>query len=186
MAVKEKMVGPAQVLALCGETIFELDGPGGGSKSVRKKAVRVWAGRRETNATSKQSTSRCRPARAGATERQSNLDALGVLAAARLGNQLGAAGSAIVTPARTRSRQSESQSQIGMPGGSMLGTPLPKAASELDFSVRELAARLGKPRTTVHKNVSGDRRLDPIEFVEWCEALEIDDPLAVMKASSKG
>ena len=37
MAVKEKMVDPA-----CGETIFELDGPGGGSISDRKMAAGVW------------------------------------------------------------------------------------------------------------------------------------------------
>lgn len=55
-------------------------------------------------------------------------------------------------------------------------------ATELGLSVRSLAARLRKPRTTVHKTLCGDRRLDPIEFLDWCEALELDDPLAVLNS----
>ena len=57
---------------------------------------------------------------------------------------------------------------------------LKKQADELDLSVRGLAERLGRPKTTVHKTLSGQRRIDPIEFLEWCEALELDDPVAVI------
>lgn len=54
-------------------------------------------------------------------------------------------------------------------------------ADELGLSVRELAARVRQPRTTVHKTLSGQRRLDPIEFVDWCEALELGEPTAVIR-----
>lgn len=54
--------------------------------------------------------------------------------------------------------------------------------TELGLSVRALAEKLGKPRTTVHKTLCGDRRLDPIEFLDWCVALEIEDPLGFINA----
>jgi len=57
-----------------------------------------------------------------------------------------------------------------------------KRAEELDLSVRALAERLGRPRTTVHKTLTGQRRMDPIEFLDWCEALEWDDPVAVIES----
>lgn len=63
-----------------------------------------------------------------------------------------------------------------------LAQKLQKRADELELSVRALAERLGKPRTTVHKTLTGQRRLDPIEFLDWCEALEWDDPLSVLNA----
>lgn len=53
-------------------------------------------------------------------------------------------------------------------------------ADELDLSVRDIAAALHKPRTTVHKTLRGQRRMDPIEFVEWCEVLQVSDPLALI------
>lgn len=63
-----------------------------------------------------------------------------------------------------------------------LAQKLQKRADELELSVRALAERLGKPRTTVHKTLTGQRRLDPVEFLDWCDALEWDDPLAVLKS----
>ena len=63
-----------------------------------------------------------------------------------------------------------------------LAQRLQKRAEELGLSVRALAEKLGKPRTTVHKTLTGQRRLDPIEFLDWCDALEWDDPLAVLNA----
>ena len=38
----------------------------------------------------------------------------------------------------------------------------------------DLAERLGKPQSYVSKYESGERRLDVIEFIEVCEALQID------------
>lgn len=55
-------------------------------------------------------------------------------------------------------------------------------AAELDLSVRVLAERLNRPRTTVHKTLLGQRRLDPVEFLDWCEALELNDPIAVINS----
>lgn len=55
-------------------------------------------------------------------------------------------------------------------------------AEELGLSVRALAERLGRPRTTVHKTLTGQRRLDPIEFLDWCEALEFDDPVKLIQS----
>lgn len=55
-------------------------------------------------------------------------------------------------------------------------------ADELGLSVRALAERLGRPRTTVHKTLTGQRRLDPIEFFDWCEALEWADPPAIIQS----
>lgn len=63
----------------------------------------------------------------------------------------------------------------------LLAGALRARATELEFSVRTLATRLGKPPTTVHKTLSGQRRLDPIEFLDWCEALELSDPIAVIE-----
>lgn len=57
---------------------------------------------------------------------------------------------------------------------------LQERADELGLSVRALAERLGRPRTTVHKTLTGQRRLDPIEFLDWCEALEWNDPIAIL------
>lgn len=62
---------------------------------------------------------------------------------------------------------------------------LQERADELGLSVRVLAERLSRPRTTVHKTLTGQRRLDPIEFLDWCEALEWADPLAVIESVRK-
>lgn len=58
-------------------------------------------------------------------------------------------------------------------------------ASELGLSVRALAERLDRPRTTVHKTLTGQRRMDPIEFLVWCDALEWDDPVAILRPLSR-
>lgn len=61
-----------------------------------------------------------------------------------------------------------------------LAALLRRRAADLDLSTRALGGRLGMPHTTVHKTLRGQRRLDPIEFVAWCEALDLRDPLAVI------
>lgn len=55
-------------------------------------------------------------------------------------------------------------------------------AGEQKLSVRDLEKRMGKPRTTVHKTLGGQRRLDPIEFLEWCDALNIADPVGAIRS----
>lgn len=43
-----------------------------------------------------------------------------------------------------------------------------------ELSQRELALRLQRPPSYVHKCETGERRMDPLEFVEWCRALKCD------------
>jgi hypothetical protein len=59
-------------------------------------------------------------------------------------------------------------------------------AEELNLSIRDLAKRLDRPVTTVHKTLRGQRRLDPIEFLDWCQALNLDDPLDVIRSARSG
>ena len=56
-----------------------------------------------------------------------------------------------------------------------------RAESE-GFSVRTLAEKLGLPPTRVHKTLRCQRRMDPLEFLDWCVALRIEDPVAFLRA----
>ena len=38
---------------------------------------------------------------------------------------------------------------------------------------RDLARRLKKPPSYVHKSEVGDRRIDPVEWVAWCRAGDV-------------
>ena len=59
-----------------------------------------------------------------------------------------------------------------------------RAAKE-GLSVRALASQLGIPSTRVHKTLRCQRRMDPLEFLDWCEALHIADPVAFLRAVRK-
>jgi hypothetical protein len=58
-------------------------------------------------------------------------------------------------------------------------------ATRQGLSVRALAERLGMPSTRVHKTLRCQRRLDPLEFLDWCEALDIEDPVGFLRAIKK-
>ena len=45
---------------------------------------------------------------------------------------------------------------------------------EAGISQRELGRRLGRVHTWVSKSEAGDRRVDLLEFEEWCEALGLN------------
>jgi predicted transcriptional regulator len=45
--------------------------------------------------------------------------------------------------------------------------------SDADLTQRQLAARLKKQPSFVHKCEVGDRRIDPVELVFWCRACGI-------------
>lgn len=45
--------------------------------------------------------------------------------------------------------------------------------SKQKLSMRELAERLDVPHSFVGKVEQGERRLDVIEFIQYCEALEV-------------
>ena len=45
---------------------------------------------------------------------------------------------------------------------------------EANLTQRELAARLRKPYSFVYKTETGNRRIDPVEFVKWCKGCRKD------------
>jgi transcriptional regulator with XRE-family HTH domain len=47
------------------------------------------------------------------------------------------------------------------------------------WTQRDIAKRLGKPPSYVHKGEVGSRRLDFREVVEWCAALDLEVGAAV-------
>ena len=49
---------------------------------------------------------------------------------------------------------------------------LRKMRVDAELTQRALAARLRKPHSFVHKVETGERRIDPVEFVAWCRACE--------------
>jgi len=54
-----------------------------------------------------------------------------------------------------------------------LKTQLLQARTAAGITQVDLAARLGRPQSFVSKYERGERRLDLIEFLEVCDALEI-------------
>jgi transcriptional regulator with XRE-family HTH domain len=46
---------------------------------------------------------------------------------------------------------------------------------------RDLAQRLKKPPSYVHKSEVGDRRIDPIELVVWCRACDVKPSTAICR-----
>lgn len=55
------------------------------------------------------------------------------------------------------------------------------------LSMRDLATRLEKPHSYIHKVEQGDRRLDVVEYVWYCEALGVSvaEGLAVIDTARK-
>ena len=51
---------------------------------------------------------------------------------------------------------------------------LKNAREELKVTQAQLAERLGKPQSFISKIEAGERRLEIVDFLELCEALEID------------
>ena len=49
----------------------------------------------------------------------------------------------------------------------------------LGLTMRELALRLDRPHSFVQRIEEGDRRLDVVEFVWYCQALGIDPALGL-------
>lgn len=56
---------------------------------------------------------------------------------------------------------------------------------EKDLSMRGLAERLDKPHTYVHKVEQGERRLDVVEYVWYCQALGCDPMVGIKLISRK-
>lgn len=51
---------------------------------------------------------------------------------------------------------------------------LKKWREDADLTQRSLATRLKKPHSFVYKVETGQRRIDPTEFVVWCRGCGID------------
>ena len=54
---------------------------------------------------------------------------------------------------------------------------------EAGQTMRELAELLNKPHSYVYKVEHGERRIDPVEFVQWCRACGADpaDEISLIK-----
>ncbi|MAT50151.1 MAG: transcriptional regulator [Euryarchaeota archaeon] len=50
-----------------------------------------------------------------------------------------------------------------------------------ELTQRALAAKLDKPHSFVAKVEHGDRRIDPVEFVEWCRACGADPAKEILR-----
>lgn len=58
---------------------------------------------------------------------------------------------------------------------------LQQAREKRQLTQADVASRLGRPQSFVSKYETGERRLDVIEFLAVCEALEVR-PVDVLKA----
>ena len=58
--------------------------------------------------------------------------------------------------------------------GKVLRAWLKQSRLEADLTMRELARLLDVPFQTIGKIENGERRLDVIEFVTYCQAIDID------------
>lgn len=56
------------------------------------------------------------------------------------------------------------------PGYRRLCRHLRKWRTDRGMTQRDLAAKLKKPPSYVHKVEVGDRRIDPMEFIAWCRS----------------
>jgi transcriptional regulator with XRE-family HTH domain len=69
---------------------------------------------------------------------------------------------------------------INSPEMSALLSWLKASREEKGLTMRDLSARLGKPHSYVQKVEQGERRLDVVEFIWYCEALGVS-PLQGIK-----
>jgi len=55
-----------------------------------------------------------------------------------------------------------------------------------NFTQRDLAERLGKPRSFVYKVETANRRIDPIEFAAWCRCCSVkaDEAMGVLQITN--
>lgn len=50
---------------------------------------------------------------------------------------------------------------------------------------RALAELLNKPHSYVHKVETGERRIDPVEFIAWCRACALDPGKALRQVERR-
>jgi hypothetical protein len=52
---------------------------------------------------------------------------------------------------------------------------------EMGISVRALAERMAVNASRVHKTLQRQRRIDPLEWLDWADALELGDPTEFLR-----
>jgi predicted transcriptional regulator len=57
--------------------------------------------------------------------------------------------------------------------------------SDAELTQRDLAAKLKKPPSYVHKTEVGDRRIDPVEMVLWCRACKVKTSVAIVELDAQ-
>lgn len=67
----------------------------------------------------------------------------------------------------------------------LLRSELKKARLDRDVLQRDLAKSLKKPQSYISKIESGERNLDVIEFIQYCEGLGIDPSKWLKKLTNK-
>jgi len=53
--------------------------------------------------------------------------------------------------------------------------------TDAGLTQRDLAKLLKMHNTMVHRSEIGDRRIDPVEFIEWCNACEVNPRDAIQR-----
>lgn len=71
------------------------------------------------------------------------------------------------------------------PGYRRLCSLLRQWRTEANLTQRDLAIRLRKPPSYVHKTEVGERRIDPLEFIAWCSGCGIDPAAAIRQVQSQ-
>ena len=62
---------------------------------------------------------------------------------------------------------------------------LRKWRADAQLTQRDLATKLRKPPSFVHKTEVGDRRIDPVELVLWCRACHVKTSLAMAEVDAQ-
>ncbi len=79
---------------------------------------------------------------------------------------------------KTPARRLKPKQPLQSPGHKGLSAALATRAKAIGLTVRKLAELWGRSVTTTHKSLDNQRRIDFMEYLDLCEALEITDPVA--------
>jgi len=83
----------------------------------------------------------------------------------------------MVTPVKTKSKSVQSQ------GNKVLTSWLKEQRQEQGHTMRSLSEILGTPHSYIGKVENQERRLDVVEYLEYCTALKVD-PVAGLKLAA--
>lgn len=83
----------------------------------------------------------------------------------------------MVTPVKTKSKSVQSQ------GNKALTSWLKEQRQKQGHTMRSLSEILGTPHSYIGKVESQERRLDVVEYIQYCTALQVD-PVAGLKLAA--